>query len=55
MSESTESDEAVKKSLEVEKGQNSSRFISKDLKNHFSSTIVAITPVKKKMFSIVSL
>ena len=54
-SESIEYDEATKRTSKVEKGQSSSKLISQAQKNPFSSTTMAITPVKKKMFSIESL
>lgn len=51
-SESTKLDEEMRKTSKMEKGQASSRLISKDLKNTFSSTTIAMTQLKKKMFSI---
>ena len=54
-SESTKSDEVTKKKKEVENGESSSKLISHALKNPFSSTVMTITLVKKKMFSIESL
>ena len=54
-SESIESDEATKKTSEVEKGQYSSKLISRAPKNPFSSTTKAITSIKGKMFRFDSL
>ena len=39
----------------MEKSQSSSRLLSQDLQNPFSTTMVVVTPAKKKMFSIESL
>ena len=41
--------------LEVEKSQSLSRLLSQDPNNPFSAIVVAVTPVKKKIFSIESL
>ena len=54
-SESTKSDEAAKKTAEIEKGQESMKHVSQAQKNPFSLTMKEITPVKRKMFSIDSL
>ena len=54
-SEITEFDEATKKTQEEGKVSSSSRLLSQDLKNPFSMTTVAVTQVKRKMFSIESL
>ena len=51
-SESTESTKAEKKNQEVDKGQSSSKLISQDPTNTFSSIVMMVTLVKKKMFSI---
>ena len=45
----------MKKTQEVEKGPISSRILSQDPKSPFSETPMAVTLVKKKMFSIESL
>ena len=54
-SESTESDEATRKTQEEKKAPSSSWLLSQDPKNPFSTTTMAVTQVKKKMFSIESL
>ncbi len=54
-SESTKSNEAVKKTPEMEKGQSSSKLIFQYLKNPFSSIAVIVTLAKRKMFNIESL
>ena len=54
-SESTESDEVAKKTQEEEKAPSSSRLLSRDPKNPFSTTTMLVTPAKKKMFTIESL
>ncbi len=43
------------KTTKTKKGQKSSKLFSQDQKNPFSSTMKAITSVKRKMFSIDSL
>ena len=49
-SESTESDEVAKKTVEIEKGQESSKLVSQAQKNPFSLTAKVITSVKRKIF-----
>ena len=49
------SEEATKKAQEEGKAPGSSRLLSQDSKNPFSTATVATTQVKRKMFTIESL